>query len=267
MAFRDWLLALKPPSLPSSHLLVFVCVYICGSLITPAQCGTLPEGSPCSSAHNRIDKLSHRFIDDCDDKTFCSGSPDGICIPKRCRADLFPFGYKDGDVLPPLCDPGSFCPDEGGGCVPLVEVGRPCQMNQDRECAPPPNWQELASDWNFNGSLCLGSVCSCVPSFRPVLVGFLASLNLSSFWLCSKLCKRRARTTLLARLYGLHFSRPKRTGIHHYRHPPQLPNPRTLLQPRLAHLRTHKTAGFPMQLRSGVQIRACSTKARGICCD
>ncbi|KAF9777368.1 hypothetical protein BJ322DRAFT_1096974, partial [Thelephora terrestris] len=121
---------------------------------------TLPGGSPCSTSNNRIDKLSHRFIDDCDDKTFCFGSPNGTCIPKRCRTDLFPFGYKDGDVLPPLCDPGSYCPDEGAGCKPLVDVGQPCQINQDRQCAPPSDWEELASDWNFNGSLCLGSACS-----------------------------------------------------------------------------------------------------------
>ena len=159
MAYRDWLLT---PKLSSSHVLIFLCVYLCSSLVIPVRSGTLPEGSPCSTTNNRIDKLSHRFIDDCDDKTFCSGSADSTCIPKRCRTDVFPFGYKNGDVLPPLCGFGSFCPDEGGGCTPLVEVGQPCQLNQDRQCAPPPNWQELASDWNFNGSLCLGSICSCV---------------------------------------------------------------------------------------------------------
>jgi len=159
MISRRWLLASKHSS---SHVLILACVYLCSSLIIPVRSGTLPEGGPCSTANNRIDKLSHRFIDDCDDKTFCSGSVGGTCIPKRCRTDVFPFGYKDGDVPPPLCDLGSFCPDEGGGCTPLVGVGQPCQLNQDRQCAPPPNWQELASDWNFNGSLCLGSICSCV---------------------------------------------------------------------------------------------------------
>ena len=159
------------PLCPSPLTLIFVYVYLYGSLlISGVRSGTSPEGSSCSTANNRIDKLSHRFVDDCDDKTFCSGPVGGSCIPKRCRTDVFPFGYKDGDVLPPLCDPGSFCPDEGGGCVPLVEVGRPCQMNQDRQCAPPPNWQELASDWNSNGSVCLGSVCSCVSSFRLFLL-------------------------------------------------------------------------------------------------
>ena len=169
-----WTLAPVPLSPPPPHVLVLA--YLCGSLIVPVQSGTSPEGSPCSTANNRIDKLSHRFIDDCDDKTFCSSSVDGSCIRKKCRTDTFPFGYKDGDVLPPLCDSGSFCPDEGGGCRPLVGLGQPCQLNQDRQCAPPPNWQELASDWNFNGSLCLGSVCSYVSS-----VGFFSP----SSWFCS----------------------------------------------------------------------------------
>ena len=159
MVSRNWVLGSK---LSLSDVLICLCVYLCGLLVIPVRSGTLPEGSPCSAANNRIDKLSHRFRDDCNDKTFCSGFIDGTCITKRCRTDMFPFGYRDGDVLPPLCDPGSFCPDEGGGCTPLVEVGQPCQSNQDRQCAPPPNWQELASDWNLNGSLCLGSICSCV---------------------------------------------------------------------------------------------------------
>ena len=170
MGFRDWSLVSMPSLLPSSHVLILVFVCLSGVFVIPVRSGTSPEGSPCSTANNRIDKLSHRFIDDCDDKNFCSGSVNGTCIPKKCRADVFPFGYKDEDVLPPLCDPGSFCPDEGGGCRPLVEVGQPCQLNQDRQCAPPPNWQDLASDWNFNGSVCLGSVCSCVSSLRFFLL-------------------------------------------------------------------------------------------------
>ncbi|KAF9778980.1 hypothetical protein BJ322DRAFT_1090761 [Thelephora terrestris] len=101
----------------------------------------LPEGSLCSTSNNRIYKLSNRFIDDCDDKTFCSGSANGTCIPKRCRTDLFPFGNKDGDLLLALCDPGSYCPDEGAGRKPS------------------------RIDWNLNGSLCLGSACSCVRFF------------------------------------------------------------------------------------------------------
>lgn len=169
---------------PSLRVLIFIYVYVCGSLVITVRSGASPEGSPCSTANNRIDRLSHRFIDDCDDKTFCSGSADGTCIPKRCRTDVFPFGFKDGDVLPPLCDPGLFCPDEGGGCRPLVEVGQACQLNQDRQCAPPPDWQELASDWNFNGSMCLGSVCSCVSSLRLFSLSsqFYSTVSLS-VWL------------------------------------------------------------------------------------
>jgi len=214
-----WPPAQIPLRLSSSRVLVLI--YLCGSLIVPVQSGISPEGSPCSTANNRIDRLSHRFIDDCDDKTFCSASVDGTCIPKRCRTDVFPFGYKDGDVLPPLCDSGSFCPDEGGGCRPLVGVGQPCQLNQDRQCAPPSNWQELGSDWNFNGSLCLGSACSCVSSIRL----FSLSSRFYSTGSCaavSKIRERRARATMFGGLHGLHLPRSNRARIRHHGHPPQL---------------------------------------------
>ena len=175
-----WPLAQTPLRLSSWNVLVLI--YLCGLLVVPVQSGTSPEGSPCSTANNRIDRLSHRFIDDCDDKTFCSASINGTCIPKRCRTDVFPFGYKEGDALPPLCDSGSFCPDEGGGCRPLVVVGQPCQLNQDRQCAPPPDWKELGSDWNFNGSLCLGSACSCVSSYQILFA--TTSVLLNGFLCC-----------------------------------------------------------------------------------
>ena len=217
----------------SSHVLILVYIYLCGSLVISVRSGTLPEGSPCSTANSRIDKLSHRFIDDCDDKTFCSGSVDGTCTPKRCRTDMFPFGYKDGTVPPPLCSSGSFCPDEGDGCRPFVGVGQPCQLYQDRQCAPPPNWQELASDWNFNGSLCLGSICSCVSSLRSFSLSSWFSSTVS-YLAAEKVCERHAWTAMLDRLCGLRLSRPKRSGIRHYGRPPQLQNPSTLLQLRIS---------------------------------
>ena len=217
MAYPARALSPVPLSLSLSHVLIFL--YFCGSFIS-VQSGTSPEGSPCSTANNRIDKLSHRFIDDCDDKTFCSGSLGGSCIPKKCRTDVFPFGYKNGDVLPPLCDSGSFCPDEGGGCRSLVEVGQPCQLNQDRQCAPPPNWAELATDWNFNGSLCLGSVCSCVS--RQTLAIIPITLNGFLRLAVRKICERHAWTTVFGRFHGLHLSRSKRKRFHHNSCPSRL---------------------------------------------
>jgi len=38
-------------------------------------------------------------------------------------------------------------------------VGSICQLNRDDECAPPPNFQELAGPNNSNGSVCLNFQC------------------------------------------------------------------------------------------------------------
>lgn len=142
--------------LPGALVSLFLCIKL-------ATSGNAPESSPCSTDKNRIDPFSHKYLNDCDEKTFCSGAIDGICTLKTCRSDEFPFGYKDGDYLPPLCPIGTFCPDEGSGCQPLTPVGASCQLNKDDQCAPPPNWQQLASNQNANGSLCFDSVCTYAP--------------------------------------------------------------------------------------------------------
>ena len=137
--------------------------------------GNIEEGGACSTSNDRLDPSSHIFLSDCTDTTFCaasnssvqgnttssasSSSADGTCQARRCRRDEFPFGYNDGQPLPPLCGSGSFCPDEGSGCKPLVGPGQTCQLNRDDQCSPPKTWQNLASEWNFNGSLCLHSTC------------------------------------------------------------------------------------------------------------
>ena len=127
--------------------------------------GLVPEGSSCSANNNHLDVASHKFVSECTDQTFCSHSVNGTCIPRLCRRDEFPFGYDD-HPLPPQCDEGSFCPDEGDGCKPLAAVGHPCQMNRDEQCAPPLDWMDLASPRNFNGSICLHSICA-YGSFNP----------------------------------------------------------------------------------------------------
>ncbi|PCH39342.1 hypothetical protein WOLCODRAFT_29486 [Wolfiporia cocos MD-104 SS10] len=129
-----------------------------------ALCGEVTQGGSCSTADDHIDPASHKFLSDCDDTTFCSpssaGSSNGTCQPRTCRRDEFPFGYNKSPSLPPLCSRGSFCPDEGSGCKPLLAPGQACQLNRDDQCAPPPDWHELASNQNFNGSLCLRSTCT-----------------------------------------------------------------------------------------------------------
>ncbi|KAJ6507691.1 hypothetical protein C8R47DRAFT_1208735 [Mycena vitilis] len=115
----------------------------------------------CSSTNNHLDPASKKFVSDCSDQTFCSGSDitDSTCVPRQCWRDEFPFGLAAGEILPPLCPAETFCPDEGSGCRPLVPVGDPCELNRDEQCAPPPDWEALASTQNFNGSLCLRSLC------------------------------------------------------------------------------------------------------------
>ncbi|KAJ6620023.1 hypothetical protein B0H10DRAFT_1792418 [Mycena sp. CBHHK59/15] len=115
----------------------------------------------CSSNNNHIDPASKKFVSDCSGQTFCSGTDvaNATCIPRLCRRDEFPFGFSADTPVPPLCARGTFCPDEGSGCRPLVAVGQPCELNRDEQCAPPRDWASLASTQNFNGSLCLRAVC------------------------------------------------------------------------------------------------------------
>ncbi|KAH9987314.1 hypothetical protein BJV74DRAFT_774147 [Russula compacta] len=116
-------------------------------------------GKACSIASNRLDPRTRRFISDCDSQTFCSGIVNGTCISRRCRREEFPPGYHTNQTVPPLCGVGSFCPDEGDACRPLVAVGQPCQFNRDDQCAPS-NIPELADYHNFDGSICLHSICT-----------------------------------------------------------------------------------------------------------
>ncbi|PWN40670.1 hypothetical protein IE81DRAFT_293049 [Ceraceosorus guamensis] len=63
----------------------------------------------------------------------------GTCRPKGCRKDEFPFGYKGipTELLPPLCGPGSYCPDEESACQSLIPIGGDCELNRDDSCSPP----------------------------------------------------------------------------------------------------------------------------------
>jgi hypothetical protein len=148
------------------------------------KAGTTPEGGLCSSNNDHLDPDTLDFLSECTDQTFCSAGVNGTCIPRQCRRDEFPFGFGPETVPPPLCAPGTFCPDEGSGCQPLAAVGEPCQLNRDEQCAPPPDWQDLASPQNCNGSICLHSICLCVrclPCMRIFLISFsYANMTLSS---------------------------------------------------------------------------------------
>jgi hypothetical protein len=118
-------------------------------------------GRACSTTSNRFDPRTKRFTSDCDAQTFCSGVVNGTCVPRQCRREEFPSGYRTNQTvpLPTLCPAGSSCPDEGDACRPLVAFGQPCQFNRDDQCAPS-NISELADYHNFDGSICLRSICT-----------------------------------------------------------------------------------------------------------
>ncbi|KAL1941240.1 hypothetical protein VTO73DRAFT_7452 [Trametes versicolor] len=117
-------------------------------------------GLPCSADNDHLDPASHKFLSDCGETTFCSAPTNGTCQPRQCRRDEFPFGFTNFTALPALCQNGTYCPDEGSGCKPLLAEGSACQLDRDDQCAPPPNWIDVASNQNFNGSLCLQSTCT-----------------------------------------------------------------------------------------------------------
>ncbi|KAF9260237.1 hypothetical protein L218DRAFT_932835 [Marasmius fiardii PR-910] len=116
-------------------------------------------GESCSGSNDHLDPHSHRLVTDCSDHYYCTAPQNGMCEPRNCRRDEFPFGYSEQDTLPPMCRSGMFCPDEGSGCRAQVEPGEACQTNRDDQCAPAPNWKDLQSEQNSMGSICLGSVC------------------------------------------------------------------------------------------------------------
>jgi hypothetical protein len=137
--------------------------------------GSVQEGGVCSSNNDHLDPDTLKFISDCTEQTFCSAAVNGTCVWRRCRRDQFPFAFLPSEPLPPMCPFGSFCPDQGNGCQPYATFGQPCQLNRDEQCAPPPDWQYLASAQNSNGSICLHSTCMCVhcdffgtPNVNPI---------------------------------------------------------------------------------------------------
>ncbi|KAI0052286.1 hypothetical protein FA95DRAFT_1378769 [Auriscalpium vulgare] len=127
----------------------------------PPSSSTSTLGRPCSASQNHLDPSTRKFVSECDALTTCSAPTNGTCIARSCRRDEFAFGYRNATAPPPdMCAAGSFCPDEGDACKPLVAAGNACQFNRDDQCAPPPDWEALADYHNFNGSVCLRSLCT-----------------------------------------------------------------------------------------------------------
>ena len=143
---------------PRAIFLIFLQSTL-SALVAASESPPVALGKSCSTTSNRLDPRTKRFTSDCDSQTFCSGTINGTCIQRQCRREDFPSGYDTNQTVPVLCPAGSFCPDEGDACRPLVPIGQPCQFNRDDQCVPS-NTPELADYHNFYGSVCLHSICT-----------------------------------------------------------------------------------------------------------
>lgn len=159
----------------SMRLALFLVCFT--TLASQIHAGSVAEGGVCVVANDKLDPSSHKFDSDCDDQTYCSSTANspsqgaglnttssetqssGICVKRTCRKDEFPFGYSTNEALPPLCDHGAACPDNGSACQVLLQVGSTCEMDRDYQCASYRDGLSLSSGINYNGSVCLQSMC------------------------------------------------------------------------------------------------------------
>lgn len=145
-------------------MFLLTTLFFLGCSVSTVLAGNLTKGENCSVGENRLQVGNYEFFDQCDTHTFCN-STSSTCDLKGCRKDQWPYGYNSTSTNPPppLCVSGQFCPDEQDACQPQLEVGSPCQLNRDDQCAPPPNWKQLADQTpyglNKNGSVCLNGQC------------------------------------------------------------------------------------------------------------
>ncbi|GAA98141.1 hypothetical protein E5Q_04824 [Mixia osmundae IAM 14324] len=118
--------------------------------------------SACNVLNNGLQPGSYKFVSDCADGTEYCDPSSSTCRPRKCRRSEYPYGFSSDENaadLPPRCAAGTFCPDEGDGCLPLVPVGQACQLNRDDECAPPPANLGLLNQRNNAGVICLNFQC------------------------------------------------------------------------------------------------------------
>jgi len=148
------------------RLVTFCLAVASGITLVSGQVATTPTtptgkgafGAACKQTSNKIAVGTYKLVTDCEQTLWCA--PNNTCAHKGCRSDEYPLGYGQNAVLPDRCPDGQFCPDEADNCQALLDVGARCQLNRDDECAPPPNFKDLANGSNNNGSLCLNTVCT-----------------------------------------------------------------------------------------------------------
>lgn len=116
-------------STPPAMLGLLPLTLVLSSWGTLTNAGSAKHNEACNVGNQKLEFGTYQFQSDCDSVTFCNSS--SLCDLKGCRKDEFPFGYSPTDTLPPRCDTGFFCPDEGSGCQPVLAVDSPCQFNRD----------------------------------------------------------------------------------------------------------------------------------------
>ncbi|KAF8339642.1 uncharacterized protein EI90DRAFT_2907111 [Cantharellus anzutake] len=157
------------------NILAIFLVYI---FVSQGQ--DIPQGGTCNPSANRVDPATHRWVSDCNSKTFCDGE---LCQLKGCRTHELDSRYDQGDVLiPPLCPQGQFCPDAESHCQPVRGAGNHCELNRDDQCISPPNWQQSQSSMNNGGAICLNFQCmfANVSLGQPCVMDTTLYLALSS---------------------------------------------------------------------------------------
>jgi hypothetical protein len=124
-------LSLLPALLPLTSVLLSTLLHA----PHPVWAGSQKVGQNCSTGDSKLLEGTYAFYDDCDAHAYCNETT-SQCQNKECRHDIFPFGYIVGEHMPPLCEHGTFCPDEQSFCLEQLPVGSPCQLNRDGQCGP-----------------------------------------------------------------------------------------------------------------------------------
>lgn len=116
--------------LPSLMFILYLCGFLSLHSLGAAQSQHVSLNATCEPNSNRVDFATHKFMSDCEPRTYCN-LLNNTCQLKGCRVDEYPFGYDRGEILPPLCPPGSFCPDAQSQCLPLWPVRHSCELARD----------------------------------------------------------------------------------------------------------------------------------------
>ncbi|KDN48703.1 hypothetical protein RSAG8_02690, partial [Rhizoctonia solani AG-8 WAC10335] len=135
------------------------------------------KGESCDPTRNRLSAETRKFSSDCDAMTFCSA--EGVCQPKGCRRDEFPFGYDPDVTLPPMCPREQFCPDEEDMCLPVMSPGSACQLNRDDQCQPPSDRPELEDGYLSNRQARLSGFNYGIYRGLSVMIGVSITLFMS----------------------------------------------------------------------------------------